>query len=74
MGTALSGGRWVSGGARGDVNAWVTPAELAEGGCSLLAAIVEDLTQQLRSQFAAQGCVWCYGVYRKGAYGFADGC
>ncbi|KAI8476494.1 MAG: GlcNAc-domain-containing protein [Monoraphidium minutum] len=55
MGTARSGGRWVGGGARGDINAWATAEELARGGCAALAASLESLEAQLRRQLAAQG-------------------
>jgi hypothetical protein len=56
MGAAASGGRWVSGAARGDVNAWARREELAAGGCPVLAAVVGALEAELRAQLAAQGC------------------
>jgi len=57
MGTTLSGGRWVAGDARGDINSWVTPRELHAGGCPVLAAVLAALEAQLRQQLSAQRCV-----------------
>lgn len=55
MGTDLSGGRWVSGSARGDVNSWVTAAELEAGSCHVLAGVLRELERHLRRQLADQG-------------------
>jgi hypothetical protein len=54
MGSSSSGGLWHDPSYRGDINCWVTPAELTAAGQPLLAACL-DMLSGLRTQLAAQG-------------------
>lgn len=54
MGSSSSGGLWHDPSFRGDINCWVTPAELEAAEQPLLAACLEMLLG-LRPQLAAQG-------------------